>query len=256
MAQEVLVTRDGTVLNVVMNRPEKKNALTAAMYQSLANALQEGDADPAVRAILICGAGNTFTAGNDLADFLKNPPRGKDSPVFRFLATITGLQKPLVAGVEGAAVGIGTTMLLHCDFVYAADDARFALPFVNLGICPEAASSFLLPLVAGHRLAAKLLMLGESFSAAEAVAAGIVTETLAPSKVAETAAAFARKLAEKPASAIRTTKRLMKKQYQGQILAALAEESETFARMLGEPAAREAMAAFLEKRKPDFSKFA
>ncbi|MFN0301149.1 MAG: enoyl-CoA hydratase [Burkholderiales bacterium] len=256
MAQEVLVTRDGAVLRVVMNRPEKKNALTAAMYQGLADALQAGDADQAVRAILIGGAGSTFTAGNDLADFLKNPPRGKDSPVFRFLATINSLQKPLVAAVEGAAVGIGTTMLLHCDFVYAADDARFALPFVNLGICPEAASSFLLPLVAGHRRAAKLLMLGESFSAADAVEAGIVTEMLVPTKVMETAAALAQKLSEKPASSIRTTKRLLKKQYQEQILAALAEESETFARMLGEPAAREAMGAFLEKRKADFSKFA
>ncbi len=256
MAQEILMERDGAVQKVVMNRPDKKNALTAAMYQALADGLQAADADPTVRAIVIHGAGNTFTAGNDLADFLTIPPRSRESPVFQFLGTIAVLQKPLVAAVEGAAVGIGTTMLLHCDFAYASENARFALPFVNLGVCPEAGSSFLLPLIAGHRQAAKLLMLGEPFSAREAVAAGIITEAMAPSMVLDAAFLLARKLADKPASALRATKLLLKKQYQTQMLAALAEEGATFARMLGEPAAREAMAAFLEKRKPDFLKFA
>ena len=138
MAQEILMERDGAVQKVVMNRPDKKNALTAAMYQALADGLQAADADPTVRAIVIHGAGNTFTAGNDLADFLTIPPRSRESPVFQFLGTIAVLQKPLVAAVEGAAVGIGTTMLLHCDFAYASENARFALPFVNLGVCPEA----------------------------------------------------------------------------------------------------------------------
>ncbi len=256
MAREVLVERDGAVLKLVMNRPDKKNALTGAMYQSLAEGLQAADAAQGVRAIMIQGAGGTFTAGNDLADFLTNPPRGRDSPVFRFLGAIATLHKPLVAAVEGSAVGIGTTMLLHCDFAYAADNARFALPFVNLGICPEAGSSFLLPLIAGHRLAARLLMLGEPFSADQAMDAGIITAAVAPSLVADTAVRVAQKLAEKPASALRVTKQLLKKQFQAQTLSALAEESESFARMLGQPAAREAMAAFLEKRKPDFSKFA
>ena len=252
MSDEILVQPDGAVLNIVINRPEKKNALTAAMYQALADALRSGDADHAIRVIVISGAANTFTAGNDLADFLANPPRDRASPVLQFLEVLSKQEKPLIAAVEGAAVGIGTTMLLHCDFVYAADSALFA-PFVNLGLCPEAASSFLLPLIAGHRRAATLLMLGDPFSSAEALAAGIATETVAAGSAVERAHSVARKLAEKPASSIRATKRLMRRQYGSQIAAALAEEIDTFAKMLGEPAAREAIGAFLEKRKPDFS---
>jgi enoyl-CoA hydratase/carnithine racemase len=253
MSDDILAQRDGALLNLVINRPEKKNALTASMYQALADGLRSGDADPGVRAIVIYGSANTFTAGNDLADFLANPPRDRTSPVLQFLETLSKLEKPLIAAVEGAAVGVGTTMLLHCDFVYAGETARFALPFVNLGICPEAASSFLLPLIAGHRRAATLLMMGEPFSAVEAVSAGIATDTVAAGAAVERAQAIARKLAEKPASSIRTTKRLMRTQYATQIAAALAEEADIFSRMLGEPAAREAIAAFLEKRKPDFS---
>ncbi|MSQ21487.1 MAG: enoyl-CoA hydratase [Betaproteobacteria bacterium] len=253
MSDEILVQQNGPVLNIVIHRPEKKNALTAAMYQALADGLRLGDADHAVRAIVIQGSANTFTAGNDLADFLANPPRDRSSPVLQFLEVLSKQEKPLIAAVEGAAVGVGTTMLLHCDFVYAGDSARFSLPFVNLGLCPEAASSFLLPLIAGHRRAATLLMLGEAFSATEAVAAGIATETVAAGTAVEHARSVARKLAEKPAGAIRTTKRLMRKQYDTQIAAALAEEIDAFARMLTEPAAREAIGAFLEKRKPDFS---
>jgi enoyl-CoA hydratase/carnithine racemase len=256
MSDEVLAQRNGAMLNIVINRPGKKNALTAAMYQALTDGLRSGDADPGVRAIVICGSGDTFTAGNDLADFLANPPRDRSSPVLQFLETLSTLEKPLIAAVEGAVVGIGTTMLLHCDFVYAGETARFALPFVNLGVCPEAASSFLLPLIAGHRRAATLLMLGEPFSAAEAVEAGIATEAVATGTALERAQSIARKLAEKPASSIRTTKRLMRKQYGAQIAAALAEEIDTFAKMLGEPAAREAIGAFLEKRRPDFSRIA
>jgi enoyl-CoA hydratase/carnithine racemase len=251
---QVTVASDGAVLAITMNRPDKKNALTAEMYQAMADALKAAEADASVRAVVIRGVEGAFTAGNDLQDFLSNPPRSKESPVFQFLAAITSAQKPLVAAVDGVAVGIGTTMLLHCDFVYASDRARFALPFVNLGLCPEAASSFLLPMVAGYQRAAKLLLLGEPFSVEEAREAGIITEVVAPESVVPSAMATARKLAERPQSSVRATKNLLKKQTQAAMIAALNEESDTFTRMLGEPAAKEAFSAFLGKRKPDFSK--
>lgn len=163
--------RDG-VFHIEIARPEKKNALTADMYQALAEALARAEADPAVRVILISGAGGNFTAGNDLADFLDHPPKDEDAPVFRFLNAFAGLQKPFVAAVNGVAVGVGTTVLLHCDLVYAGASARFALPFANLGLTPEAASSLLLPLRAGHARAAEMLMLGEVFSAQTALDSG------------------------------------------------------------------------------------
>jgi enoyl-CoA hydratase/carnithine racemase len=251
----VTVEREGTTLRVGMNRPEKKNAITTAMYQALADALREADADAAVRAVVIHGARGAFTAGNDLQDFLASRPRGDSSPAIQFLESIAAAQKPLVAAVDGVAVGIGTTMLLHCDFVYASEGARFALPFVNLGLCPEAASSFLLPLTAGYRRATKLLLLGEPFTSDEALRAGIVTEIVDGDVLLETAMATARRLGERPAGALRTTKQLLKAQHRSAISAALAEERAAFARLLGEPAAREAMTAFLEKRKPDFARF-
>jgi enoyl-CoA hydratase/carnithine racemase len=250
----VTVEREGTTLRVGMNRPEKKNAITTAMYQAMAEALRTAEADPTVRAVVIHGVRGAFTAGNDLQDFLAPGPRGAASPAFQFLESIVAAQKPLVAAVDGVAIGIGTTMLLHCDFVYASGAARFALPFVSLGLCPEAASSYLLPLAAGYRRATKLLMLGEPFTSEEALQAGIVTEVVDGHLVLETAMATARQLGERPASALRTTKQLLKAQHRSAIAAALAEERAAFARLLGEPAAREAMSAVLEKRKPDFSK--
>jgi enoyl-CoA hydratase/carnithine racemase len=162
----ILSSRDGAILRIALNRPDKKNALTAQMYAAFADALTAADADAGVRVVVIHGNEAGFTAGNDLQDFLSDPPADMASPVFRFLRAVSRAQKPLVAAVTGPAVGVGTTMLLHCDFVYAADTARFALPFVNLGLCPEAGSSYLLPLVAGYRRAAELLMLGEPFDAA------------------------------------------------------------------------------------------
>jgi enoyl-CoA hydratase/carnithine racemase len=251
----VIVEREGTTLRVGMNRPEKKNAITRAMYQALADALHAADADPAVRAVVLHGAPGAFTAGNDLQDFLAPLPGGAPSPAFQFLEALVAARKPLVAAVDGAAIGIGTTMLLHCDFVYASEKARFALPFVNLGLCPEAASSFLLPLTAGYQRAAKLLLLGEPFRSDEALKAGIVTEIVEASVLLETAMATARQLGERPPGAVRTTKQLLKAQQRPAISAAMAEERAAFGRLLGEPAAREAMTAFLEKRKPDFSRF-
>jgi enoyl-CoA hydratase/carnithine racemase len=249
----VTVEREGTTLRVGMNRPEKKNAISAAMYQALDDALREADRDPAVRAVVIHGVRGAFTAGNDLEDFLARRPGGS-SPALQFHESIAGAQKPLVAAVDGVAIGIGTTMLLHCDFVYASVGARFALPFVNLGLCPEAASTFLLPLAAGYRRATKLLLLGEPFTSEEALRAGIVTE-IVDGDALEAAMATARQLGERPAGALRTTKQLLKAQHRSAISTALAEERAAFARLLGEAAAREAMTAFLEKRKPDFSRF-
>jgi enoyl-CoA hydratase/carnithine racemase len=250
----VTVERKGTTLRVGINRPEKKNAITTAMYQAMADALRAAEADNAVRAVVIYGVQGAFTAGNDLNDFLAARPRGAASPALQFLESLVSAQKPLVAAVDGVAIGIGTTMLLHCDFVYATGTSRFALPFVSLGLCPEAASSYLLPLIAGYRRAAKLLMLGEPFTTEEALRAGIVTEVVDGHLVLETAMDTARQLGERPAAALRTTKQLLKAPHRAAIAAALSEERAAFARLLGEPAAREAMSAVLEKRKPDFAK--
>jgi enoyl-CoA hydratase/carnithine racemase len=252
----VLTARDGAVQRIQINRPEKKNALTAEMYAAIAAALKAADADAGVRAVLIHGAGDAFTAGNDLQDFLANAPRTPDAPVFGFLEAVSHAEKPLVAAVSGVAVGVGTTMLLHCDLVYAADGTKFALPFVNLGLCPEAASSFLLPAIVGYQRAAELLLLGEPFDAAKAYALGIVTEVVPAEILMMRAGDAARKLAEKPAASVRLSKRLMKRAWMPAIEAALAEEIRHFGERLGSPEAKEAFSAFLEKRKPDFAKFA
>jgi len=252
---EIVVEKSEQVLRIQLNRPAKKNALTAGMYRAFADALRGADADPDVRVILVHGTSEAFTAGNDLQDFLANPPQGPESPVFAFLEAVTHVDKPLVAAVNGVAVGIGTTMLLHCDLVYAGQDAKFALPFVNLGLCPEAASSFLLPALAGYQRAAELLLLGEPFDAAKAHAVGIVTEVVPGHLAIEAAEQAARKLAAKPPASVRLTKQLLKTQTKAMMDAALAEELRHFAGRLVSAEAKEAFSAFLEKRKPDFTRF-
>ena len=251
----ILTERADGVLRLEFNRPEKKNAITVAMYGVLADALLAADADDAVRVVLIHGKPEVFTSGNDLADFLANPPRGEDGAAFRFLRVISHFGKPLVAAVSGAAIGIGTTLLLHCDLVYAAIGTRFALPFVNLGLVPEAASSFLLPRLAGWPRAAELLLLGEPFSAEKAREIGLVNEVVAPEELLATAMATARKLAQKPPGALRLTKSLMKDGLIAQVDQAMSREGKIFAGRLNSPEAKEAFSAFLEKRKPDFSRF-
>ncbi len=243
------------VFRLEIARPEKKNAMTAAMYVALADALASAEANPAAKVILIHGSGGNFTAGNDLADFLEHPPTGEDAPVFRFLEGFAGLQKPFVAAVEGVAVGVGTTMLLHCDLVYVGTSARFVLPFANLGLTPEAASSLLLPLRAGHARAAEMLMFGEPFNAQTALDTGIVNAVLPDGQVLEHAMERCRKLAAQPAASIRLTKQLMKRAQQALIRETMQTEGEVFKQRLVSPEAKEAFAAFLEKRKPDFSKF-
>ena len=254
MSEAVRVGLAGGVCHIEMARPEKKNALTAAMYRTMADALATAEADPAVRVILISGAGGNFTAGNDLADFLETPPMEESAPVFRFIKGFANLQKPFVAAVEGVAIGVGTTMLLHCDLVYAGDNAAFSLPFVNLGLCPEAGSSLLLPQLMGHQRAAEALLLGEPFTAETALELGLINRIVPPAEANALAQMQAKKLAAKPLSSLLETKRLMKMSNAPVVAGRIAEEISSFGRMLREPAAREAFTAFVEKRRPDFAK--
>lgn len=243
------------VLRIEIARPEKKNALTQEMYAAMADALAAADGDAAIRAVLIHGARDCFTAGNDLKDFLERPPHAEASPTFRFLRGIAAFGKPLLAAVNGAAVGIGTTMLLHCDLVYAAPGARFQLPFVPLGLVPEAGSSFLLPYIAGYQRAAELLMLGQPFDAEKAYAAGFITEVVPEAQLLDRARAAALAVVALPPAAVRATKALMRGRFAPRVTEAMNEEGRVFSERLASPEAREAMTAFFEKRKPDFSRF-
>jgi enoyl-CoA hydratase/carnithine racemase len=254
MSSLVLSGVEGRVARIVLNRPEKQNALTAQMYRQLGEALAAADADARVRAILLHGAADCFTAGNDLGDFLQRPAHG-EPPVAGLFRTLPGLTKPIVAAVGGPAVGIGSTLLLHCDLVYAAPNARFQLPFVPLGIVPEFASTYLLPLLAGYHRAAELLLLGQPFTAEKAKEVGIVTDIVPHDSLLDKAHEVAQTLAALPPESLRQTKRLLKKRHGAAIAEAIAEETRIFAERLASPEAKEAMSAFLEKRKPDFSRF-
>lgn len=249
------VRTEGGIATIAFARPDKKNAITAAMYAAMADGLVAAAADPATRVVLLAGSDACFTAGNDLQDFLANPPSGDDSPVFRFLHALAACPKPVVAAPCGVAVGVGTTMLLHCDLVYAGDNARFSVPFAQLGLCPEAASSLLLPAIAGWQRAAEKLLLGEPFGADEAREMGIVNRVLPAAEAIGFARTQAAKLAALPASSLRETKRLMKRALGDAIPAQMAAEGQVFGRMLRAPEAREAFTAFFEKRRPDFSSF-
>jgi enoyl-CoA hydratase/carnithine racemase len=240
------------VASIELARPEKKNALTAAMYAAMTETLAASESSPEVRAILIHGARDCFTAGNDLKDFLQGPSGA--SQALRFVSALSKVGKPVVAAVGGPAVGIGTTLLLHCDLVYAAPDARFHLPFVPLGLVPEAASSLLLPRLAGYQRAAAWLLLGQAFTAGEALAAGIVTEVVPQESLLERARAAAAALAALPPESVRLTKQLMKRPLAAEVAEQMAEEARVFAERLQSAEAKEAMAAFIEKRKPDFSR--
>lgn len=255
MSEFIRTETQGHVLRIQINRPVKKNALLAAMYADMACALEASDEDAGVRVVMIHGVSGAFTAGNDLNDFLNNPPKRGDAPVFRFLHAISGARKPIVAAVSGVAVGVGTTMLLHCDLIYAARDAMFRLPFTPLGLCPEAASSLLLPRLAGYPRAAELLLLGEHFGADKAYEIGLVNAVCAPEALLDTANAAARKLASLPPASVRATKFLMKSTLTQEIVRHMSLETENFKVRLDSPEAKEAFAAFLEKRQPDFSRF-
>jgi enoyl-CoA hydratase/carnithine racemase len=250
---DILTHIDAGVMTITFNRLDKKNSITSTMYAAMAEALAQAGADPAVRVVVFQGHESIFSAGNDIGDFLNQPPTTQESPVFRFLRGIATFEKPLLAAVAGPAVGIGTTMLFHCDLVYAGDNAAFSMPFVNLGLCPEAASSLLAPRMFGYHRAAEALLMGEPFFAEAAQEVGLVNRVVPPTEVNGYAQAQARKLAGKPLSSLIETKRLMKGDTQA-VLQKMDEEGQSFGRMLREPAAKEAFGAFMEKRKPDFSK--
>lgn len=230
-----------------LTRTDKKNALDIEMYDAIRVALEEAASDAEVRVVLLAGADGMFTAGNDIADFLNNPPTGEDSPVFRFLDALMGFEKPIVAAVDGIAVGVGTTMLLHCDLVVASERARFRLPFVNLGLVPEAASSYLLPRLAGVQRALELFLLGEFFDARAAREAGLVNAVVPPESVESEALEFAGAIANKPPEAVRLTKKLVRGPIAGEVRAASNREAEIFFERLRSPEAREAFGAFMKK---------
>jgi enoyl-CoA hydratase/carnithine racemase len=242
------------VATVEMARPEKKNALTMAMYLAMATAIEAAQADRTVHALLITGQPGIFTAGNDLADFMAHPPTGEDSPVFRFMRALGTCEKPVVAAVTGAAVGIGTTMLLHCDLVYVAEDARLAMPFVSLGLVPEFASSLLLPRLLGRVQAAEKLLLGEPFSGREAVTLGLANKALPSAEVLAHARQVAQRFALLPPGAVRDSKRLLRAELGERIEATIRAEGAVFAQRLMSAEAIESFRAFFEKRRPDFSK--
>ena len=251
---EILVHTENGVRTVSFNRLERKNSITSAMYAAMAEAVSTAVDDPAVRVLVFQGHETVFSAGNDIGDFLNNPPADQEAPVWRFMRALATFPKPAIAAVSGPAVGIGTTLLFHCDLVYAGDNAAFSLPFVNLGLCPEFASSLLVPQMFGYHRAAEALLLGEPFMAEAALETGLVNRVLPPTETNAYAQAQAHKLAAKPLSSLMESKRLMKQGQAAQVLAQMGEEGASFGRMLRAPAAREAFGAFMEKRKPDFSK--
>jgi enoyl-CoA hydratase/carnithine racemase len=248
MPDAIQFERERGLLTLRLNRPEKKNALTRAMYSQLAEGLRLADSDPDINAVLITGSSECFTAGNDIADFIQQPPGNLDSPVFHFMLGLLECRKPVIAAVAGAAVGIGTTMLLHCDLVYVSAAARLRMPFVNLGLCPEFGSSLILPRLLGQAKAAELLLLGEGFSGEQAAAWGIATEALGSG---EAALAKAREMALRfeslPPEAVRISKQLMKAPDREQLRQIIEEEGALFTQRLRSPEAMAALSAFISK---------
>jgi enoyl-CoA hydratase/carnithine racemase len=251
---EVLVERAGPVLEITLNRPEKKNALTRAMYQAVETAFTTAEDDPAIRVLLLTGAGDTFTSGNDIKDFQARAETNEATHASPFLTALSSLTKPLVAAVNGAAIGVGTTMLAHCDLVIAARSARFVMPFTSLGLVPEAASSLLFPRLVGHQRASALLLLGEPMDAETAQDWGFVNQVVADATLLAVARGVASRLAALPPEAVRQTKDLIKNGH-GDVPGRIEQELVLFRNRLRSPEAAEAFQAFVEKRKPDFSRF-
>ena len=248
MSEHIKISREGAVLHVTMARPDKKNALSSAMYEAMLAALEEAERDDAVRCVMFQGSGGVFTAGNDIGDFLGHARDMFKAPGFRFIKALAACQTPMVAAVEGVAVGIGTTMLLHCDLAYAAPSAMFKMPFVDLGLVPEAGSSLLLPELAGMKKATELLMLSESFDAAEALRIGLINAVVPAEKLIAHAGARAQLIAAKPAAALKATRRLMRGD-PARVTARIDEEGVAFAKALASPEARGAFMQFMERGK-------
>ena len=252
--EEIITEQSGSLLRVQLNRPATKNAMTLSMYAFLADVFNGAAKDECTRVVLWHGAGDSFCAGNDIEDFLKNPPGPGDSAQARLMTALLEFDKPLIAAVQGAAIGGGTTMLLHCDFVYAGESARFQMPFINLAVLPEFGSSFLVPARIGHIRAAELILLGLPFDARRAADLGFVTQVVSDQDLLATASETARKLAAKPASALQASKRLMKQSFREEVKAAMKAENEEFSVQVRSKDAKEALTAFVEKRPADFAR--
>lgn len=253
MSGTVDITQDGGVMTLLMNRPDKKNALTDAMYGAMVEGMESAEADTSVRVVTIRGAGDLFCAGNDIGDFLQSSGNVGESNVFRFIRLLGTFAKPLVAGVQGHAVGIGTTMLLHCDYVVLAEDAMLSTPFTGLGLVPEAASSLLMPATIGHPRAFAMLAMGERMDASEAVAMGLANVIVSNADLDASVAQAAVRIAALPPGSVQATKALMRDP--ARVAAKMKAETDIFAKRLQSEEAREAFTAFMEKRKPDFSRF-
>jgi enoyl-CoA hydratase/carnithine racemase len=250
---EIVTERSGSILSIQFNRPEKKNALTMSMYDTVAELLNAAAGDDGIRVVLLHGAGDSFSAGNDLGDFLKNPPKGYDSPQGRFIDALNSFDKPLIAAVHGAAIGSGTTMLTYCDFVYASEHTTFQMPFVNLALVPELGTSYSLPAQIGYIAAAELILLGLPFDARRAAELGLVTRIVSETDLLATAMDTAHRLARQPAGAVQASKRLMKRSSRDQTAAAAKIEIQEYVARLQSADAKEALTAFFDKRKPDFT---
>ncbi len=256
MSNELVLTEfaDG-VMTISLNRPDKKNALSQVMYVDLAAAIAKAETDNSVRCVLLKGTDDCFCSGNDIGDFLSAPISDEDAPVIRFMLGLANCSKPVVVAMNGPAIGVGSTLLMHADLVYAGASTRFQFPFVNIGICPEFASTYLLPRMIGHVQAAELLLLGEPFTAEQALNARLINAVLPDGEVLAHARKQALKLAQKPPAALRTSKMLLKTWRKDFLREVIVKEAQHFGPMLHEPEAKEALTAFMEKRKPDFSRF-
>jgi len=251
---DIVTEHAGSILCIQLNRPKKLNAMTSAMYLALAGIFNEAGNDENTHVVLWHGAGDSFSAGNDIEDFLKNPPGPGESPQARLMNALVNFDKPVVAAVRGAAIGGGTTMLTHCDFIYAGESTKFQMPFINLALVPEFGSSYSVPARIGHVRAAELILLGVPFDARRAMELGLVTQVISDKDVLARATETAGKLAAKPAGALQASKRLMKQSFREQIKAAMKAENEEFSVLVRSDDAKEAFTAFLEKRKPDFTR--
>jgi enoyl-CoA hydratase/carnithine racemase len=251
---DIVTERSGSILRIQFNRPTKKNAMTSAMYIAMADILNTAAKDDGVRAVLWHGAGDSFCAGNDLQDFLKNPMGPGDSPQSRLIDALINFEKPIVAAVHGFAIGGGTTMLTHCDFVYASETAKFQMPFINLALVPEFGTSYSIPARIGYLRAAELIQLGQPFDAHRAAELGLVTRIIPEQQLLATATATAQQLAEKPAGALQACKRLMRQGTRERLERAARTENDEFSARLRSPETKEAITAFFEKRPPDFSR--
>ena len=251
---EIITERTEGILRIELNRPTKRNAMTSAMYVALAGIFNGAAKDEHTRVVIWHGAGDSFCAGNDIEDFLKNPPGPAESPQARLMDALVNFDKPVVAAVHGAAIGGGTTMLTHCDFIYAGEGTRFQMPFINLAVVPEFGSSCSVPARIGHVRAAELILLGIPFDAKRAAELGLVTQVVSDKVVLARATETAGQLAAKPAGAMQASKRLMKQPFRDQIKAAMKAENQEFSAQVRSEDAKEALTAFLEKRKPDFTK--